>query len=297
MATAVDLSEENIKRRLARLTQSGRVQTKDYANGRVGYRVALTDQERRTADAELKALWKRVPDYLWGVEVHSRFSDEFRLLWTRELWESDWPGYIKSVAIEYAQWVNRTGDGPFSRVTDALIAKRTGYSIAKVSQARAHLTLLQRIHVMVHQGRGGGIDVRLCHPDFSALLAKYRLGATVEPETKVGSLASQPVVAVEARSNRPSSLINTDLLTESPVIEEEGQSALTGGSETTYKSKLPTFACETCHGDGMVYRVEADGWSGYVACSDCSASQARDDLLNGHTDGGYHGQAKAGDEV
>jgi hypothetical protein len=264
LASSTGLTDKNIQSRLAGLISRGRVEKVEHASGREGYRVVASHDERKQADTELRQLWKRVPEYsgwLGEQELPARFDEELRLLWTRELWRSSLPSYAKAVGIEVAQWVDRTGDAPFRRLTNAMLVARTGYSQRRVIDSISVLRQGRWIHVTSHWGRGdrgAGIEVRLRLANVEAVFKKYRAAVTEIPdELALPGLVPAPILPTSANPapielhtknlqpvaiplpdiSTPSSDIHneyrTDLVFNSLMLLEEGQAESVDEMTTT----------------------------------------------------------------
>lgn len=177
-----DLSPTQVHQRLHALIARGRVVSVEGANGGVGYRVQLSPEEHEGADREVRQMWKRIPVYgsfMQNVRYEYGFGqleNEVRLHWTRHLWQSSLEGFVKSAGIECAQFVDRTGDAPFCRLTCRTLAERTGYSVERMRQVLGTLEAERMVEVQVHRGRGdrgAGMEVRLRLVNWRELMDRH----------------------------------------------------------------------------------------------------------------------------
>lgn len=213
IAVCTDLSNEQVQSRLRAMITRGRVLSVEGVNGGTGYRVHLSEQEKARADGEVCAMWARVPVYRGRLhslryfgEKFSQFDNEMRLHWTRYLWQSSFAGFIKSAGIEAAQFVNRTGDAPFARVTCRLLGARTDYSAERMRQAIRELEAERLIDVDARYGRGdrgAGLEVRLRLVNHDELWRRHVAltspNGLVEHDEEVGTKPAKVVERVAVR--------------------------------------------------------------------------------------------------
>lgn len=215
IARRTDLSETQVRARVATLVRRERIQPVSLDSGRSGYRVILSAAERQAADRELRGMWRRTPRYsewLSDALLPTRFENELRLLWTRELWRASLPGFVKSAALELSQFVDRTGDAPFCAVTYARLSQRTGYSTERMRQAVDLLRHGRWVHVTTRLGRGdrgAGMEVRLRVPRLASVMDEYRahvLTLPFESPPEVGTKTRNAVATVEVGIDEPPSM-------------------------------------------------------------------------------------------